>query len=147
RPPYFSVDIEPWAQWKLKVNVTGTSFLRVRAPIFRGTVSTVLTLAGTLKEPVALGQVRIDSGSFIAFPFASLDVKQGFISITSENPYRPDLFVTAAGRQFGYDVKIEVTGPVDERNIQFSSIPGLSSEEIVLMLTAGQAPRAAGFTA
>jgi translocation and assembly module TamB len=147
RPPYFSVEAEPWAQWRLKVNVTGDSFLRVQTPLFRGKVSTVLTLQGTLKDPLALGQVKIDPGSTVTFPFSSLDVKQGFISLTSEDPYRPSLFVTAQARRFGYDVKMEATGPVDHPVVQFSSIPGLSSEEIVLMLTAGQIPRGVGTSA
>lgn len=147
RPPYFSVDVEPWAQWRLKVNVTGDSFVRVQTPLFHGTVSTVMTLQGTLKDPLALGQVKIDPGSFVSFPFSSLDVKQGFISLTSEDPYRPTLFVTAESRRYGYDVKMEATGPVDQPVVKFSSVPGLSSEEIVLMLTAGQIPRGLGVTA
>ena len=42
---------------------------------------------------------------------------------------------------------MEATGPADHPVVQFSSIPGLSSEEIVLMLTAGQIPRGVGATA
>ena len=144
RPPYFSVEADPWAQWKLKVNVTGDGFLRVQTPLFHGKVSTVLSLEGTLKDPVVLGQVKIDPGSTVTFPFSSLEVKQGFISLTSEDLYRPQLFVTAGSRRFGYDVKMEAIGPVDQPVVQFSSIPGLSSEEIVLMLTAGQVPRGTG---
>ncbi|HXT10701.1 MAG TPA: translocation/assembly module TamB domain-containing protein [Candidatus Angelobacter sp.] len=147
RPPYFSIEAKPWADWRLKVNVVGDSFLRVRTPLFAGKVSTVLRLEGTLKEPLALGQVKIDPGSAVTFPFSSLDVKQGFVSLTSEDPYHPQLFVTAQGRRFGYDVKMEATGPVDAPVVQFSSVPGLSSEDIVLMLTAGQIPRGVGATA
>ena len=147
RPPYFSVEAEPWAQWRLKVAVTGDNFLRVQTPLFHGKVSAVLSVEGTLKDPIALGQVKIDPGSAVTFPFSSLDVKQGFVSLTSEDPYRPRLYVTAGGRRFGYDVKMEATGPVDAPVVQFSSIPGLSSEEIVLMLTAGQIPRGIGATA
>ena len=42
---------------------------------------------------------------------------------------------------------MEASGPVDQPVVQFSSVPGLSSEEIVLMLTAGQIPRGVGATA
>jgi translocation and assembly module TamB len=100
-----------------------------------------------LKDPLALGQVKIDSGSSVTFPFSSLDVKQGFVSLTSEDPYRPNLYVTAESRRFGYDIKMEATGPVDQPVVKFTSVPGLSSEEIVLMLTAGQIPRGLGVTA
>lgn len=64
----------------------GTGFLRVQTPVFQGKVSTVLNLVGTLKNPLALGQVQIDSGSTVVFPFGTLNVKQGFISLTSEDP-------------------------------------------------------------
>jgi translocation and assembly module TamB len=115
--------------------------------LFHGKISTVMTLEGTLKDPLALGQVKIDLGSSITFPFSSLDVKQGFITLTSEDPYEPHLFVTAQSRRFGYDIKMEASGPVDHPVMQFSSIPGLNSEEIVLMLTAGQVPRGVGVSA
>ncbi|HXS69853.1 MAG TPA: translocation/assembly module TamB domain-containing protein, partial [Candidatus Polarisedimenticolia bacterium] len=147
RPPYFSIEAEPWAHWKLKVNVQGDGFLRVQTPLFHAKVSTVMTLEGTLKDPLALGQVKIDPGSYVSFPFSSLDVKQGFVSLSSEDPYRPNLFISAEARRFGYDVKMEITGPADQPEVKFSSIPGLSSEEIVLMLTAGQIPRGLGVTA
>lgn len=146
RPPYFSVEAQPWAEWRLNLAVQGTGFLRVQTPIFQGKVSTVLNLVGTLKNPLALGQVQIDSGSTVVFPFGTLNVKQGFISLTSEDPYRPTLFVDAEARQYGYDVTMQITGPVDKPVIQFSSVPGLSSEEIVLMLTSGQIPAGLGAT-
>jgi translocation and assembly module TamB len=147
RPPYFSIEAEPWADWRLKLKVQGVNFLRVQTPLFQGKVSTALTLNGTLKNPVALGQAQIDTGSTVIFPFSTLDVRQGFVSLTSENPYRPTLFVEAQGKRFGYDVKMQATGPVDDPVIQFSSIPSLSSEQIVLMLTAGEVPASVGATA
>jgi len=146
RPPYFSIETEPWAGWHLKLKVEGVGFLRVQTPLFQGKVSTALNLVGTLKSPLALGQVQIDSGSTVIFPFSTLDVKQGFVSLTSENPYRPTLFVEAGGRRYGYDLKMQATGPVDDPIIQFSAIPSLTSEQIVLMLTAGEVPAGAGTT-
>lgn len=146
RPPYFSIETRPWANWHLRVKVQGVDFLRVQTPLFQGKVSTTLNLVGTLKDPLALGQAQIGSGSTVVFPFGTLDVRQGFVSLTSENPFRPTLFVEAGARRYGYDVKMQATGPVDDPVIQFSSIPSLSSEEIVLMLTAGELPAAVGTT-
>lgn len=146
RPPYFSLETKPWADWQLKVKVQGVDFLRVQTPLFQGKVSAALNVVGTLKDPLALGQAQIDSGSTVIFPFGTLNVRQGFVSLTSENPFRPTLFVDAGARRYGYDVKMQATGPADDPVIQFSSIPSLSSEEIVLMLTAGELPAAVGTT-
>jgi translocation and assembly module TamB len=67
-------------------------------------------------------------------------VQQGTIVITSENPYQPRLFVTAESKQFGFDIRMEVTGTAEAPVIQFSSTPPLGSEQILLLLTAGEIP-------
>jgi translocation and assembly module TamB len=140
RPPYFSIETEPFANWRLNVAVKGTNFLKVRSPLFRGEISADLKIDGTLKEPIALGETKVDSG-VVQFPFANLRVDQGFVALTSENPYRPQISLGASARTFGYEVKMELSGPVDQPNVVFSSNPGLRSEQILLMITAGELPR------
>jgi translocation and assembly module TamB len=139
RPPYFSVDEKPFADWTLNLRINGEKFLRVRTPLFRGEISAHFQLTGSMKEPVALGEARVASGR-VQFPFGTLTVDQGYATLTSENPYRPGLFVTASGRAYGYSLKIEVSGPADDPRVAFHSTPPLTSEQIVLMLTAGELP-------
>src|SRR5207245_9810201 len=50
RPPYFSLEPEPPADWRLAAPVTGERCLTVRSTIFNGEVSANLNLQGTLKE-------------------------------------------------------------------------------------------------
>lgn len=139
RPPYFSVETEPLSRWRLAVSVQGERAFKVRSPIFLGEISTHLRIEGTLQEPVALGDARIISGT-VLLPFANFRVQQGFISLTSENPYRPQLAINATSRAFGYEVKMDLSGPVDKPLVEFSSNPGLTSEQILLMVTAGELP-------
>ncbi|MDX1951865.1 MAG: translocation/assembly module TamB domain-containing protein [Verrucomicrobiota bacterium] len=140
RPPYFKIRNEPFANWNLDVQVKGQEFIRIRTPLFVGVASANLSLRGTMEEPLALGDVRINSGS-IQFPFANLAVQQSLVTLTAENPYRPDVFMVAGSRVYGYDIKMEVRGPADDPVVEFSSVPSLTSEQIVLMLTAGELPR------
>jgi translocation and assembly module TamB len=140
RPPYFSIDVDPLAAWGLAVNVKGEKGFRVRSTLFNGQISLNLKLTGTLEEPIALGEAKIDMGT-VRFPFGSLEVQQGFVTLTSQNPYEPQLLVAAASKQFGYDVRMDMTGPAEAPVIKFSSTPPLSSEQLVLMLTAGELPR------
>jgi translocation and assembly module TamB len=93
-----------------------------------------------LREPLAIGEAKIESGQ-LQFPFANLRVQQGFISTTSEDPFRPTLYATAGSRTFGYDVQMTLTGPADKPIIEFSSTPPLTSEQVLLMITAGELPR------
>jgi translocation and assembly module TamB len=140
RPPYFSIPTEPFAHWRVAVQVIGDKFLTVRTPLFNGRVSSNLRILGTLREPIALGDLKIDSGN-VKFPFASLQVLQGLITLSSGDPYHPQLTISAGSRKFGYDVRMELSGPADSPLIQFSSTPPLSSEQLVLMLTAGELPK------
>ncbi len=141
RPPYFSLEEPFLADWRLAVNVTGDRFLKVRSTLFNGQVSAHLKLQGTLKDPIALGDLKIDSG-LVRFPFGTLQVQQGFVTLSSQDPYHPQLTITAATKQFGYDLRLNVTGPADAPIIQFTSTPPLSSEQILLIVTAGELPRA-----
>jgi len=140
RPPYFSIQQPFLASWRLAVDVQGTRFLKVRSPLFNGEISASAKLHGTLQEPIAIGDIKIDSGA-VRFPFASIPVEQGVITLGSQDPYHPQLSVIGASRQFGYDIRMQVTGPIDAPNIQFNSTPPLSSEQILLMVTAGEMPQ------
>jgi translocation and assembly module TamB len=140
RPPYFSIEDEPFADWRLSVHVVGEKALRVRSTLFNGQITPNLRIQGTLKEPIALGDLKVDNG-LVRFPFADFQVQQGLVTLSSDNPYQPALLVSALSRRFGYDVKLDVTGFADAPIIQFSSTPPLSSEQLVLMVTAGELPR------
>jgi translocation and assembly module TamB len=140
RPPFFSIDNPTVAEWRLGVSVEGVRWLKLRTSLFNGEVSANLRLEGTLKDPIALGGLKVDSG-IVRFPFANLQVQQGLVSLTSQDPYRPQLLVRASSKQFGYDIRMEVSGTVDAPIIQFTSNPSLSSEQILLMISAGQLPQ------
>ncbi|HEY5915604.1 MAG TPA: translocation/assembly module TamB domain-containing protein [Verrucomicrobiae bacterium] len=139
RPPYFSIQEERLSDWRLRVDVKGAKFLKVRSPLFNGEISASLKLQGTPKDPIALGDLKIDSG-LVRFPFASIPVQQGVVSLSSQDPYHPQLSVSGASKQFGYDIRMEITGPANAPLIQFNSTPPLSSEQILLMVTAGELP-------
>jgi translocation and assembly module TamB len=140
RPPYFNIEDPFLSAWRLDMKVDGVRFVKLSTPIFSGQVSASLELKGTLKDPIALGDLKIDSG-LVRFPFASLQVQQGLVTLGSQDPYHPRLEVSAASKQYGYDIRMEVTGSADAPVIQFSSTPPLSSEQILLMVTAGQLPQ------
>jgi translocation and assembly module TamB len=144
RPPYFSIDNPTLANWRLAVNVDGVRWLKLRTSLFNGEASANFHLQGTLQDPIAVGVLKIESG-IVRFPFANLQVQQGLVTLASEDPYHPQLLIRAASKQFGYDIRTEVSGAADSPVIQFTSNPSLSSEQILLMITSGQLP-AGSFT-
>jgi translocation and assembly module TamB len=139
RPPYFSIEAAPFSEWRLDLNVRGDKFLKVNSPFFDGVLSASFHLGGTLRDPVALGDAKIVTGQ-ISFPFANLNVSQGDVILTSADPYLPQLLVAASGRAYTYDLRMQVSGPADHPLVEFSSTPGLSSDQILGMLTTGELP-------
>ncbi|ACB76768.1 translocation/assembly module TamB domain-containing protein [Opitutus terrae] len=138
RPPYFAIETPPLNAWRLSVRVEGERFLRLRTPVFNGTATARFQLGGTLGEPRATGEALIDEGA-IRLPFASFDVRQGQVRLTAEQ-LQPQIWVTAATRRYGYDLRMEITGPVTSPNLTFSSSPPLESEQVLLLVMAGQPP-------
>jgi translocation and assembly module TamB len=139
RPPYFSVTNLPFARWQLDVKVSGDRFLRVRSPAFIGAVSADGLVQGSLEKPVIQADVRIPSGR-ILFPFGKLDVERAYATLSEEEPRGPKIDLISAGHNYGYNVRLEVNGTMDTLNVLFTSTPPLSSEDILLMLTAGELP-------
>lgn len=140
RPPYFSVTNTSFADWELELAVRGDRFLRLRSPVFSGIASADFQLKGSLLAPVLTGDARVNSGRLI-FPFGTLVVDQGLASLSGNDLKGPDLQINASGRNYRYDLRLEVKGPADGANVIFSSTPPLASEQILLMLTAGEVPQ------
>lgn len=140
RPPYFSVDTAPLNTWGLNVSVVGSRFIRMRMPVFAGVASARFTLSGTLGEPRAIGDATVDEGQ-VLMPFASFDVTQGVVRLTEESPYEPTIFLRGSGRHWGYDLNLEVVGKASAPKITFSSNPALDSDDVLLMVMTGAAPR------
>lgn len=140
RPPFFSIEQEPIADWRLNVDLRGPGFLNVRGPIFQGEISANFTLSGTLEEPRAIGAATIDEGR-VRFPFATMTIDQGEIALRQENPFQPQLFIVGSGRTFGYELTLEVTGTAETPVIEFMGNPPVSTEQALLMVTTGEVPR------
>lgn len=140
RPPFFSVQTPPVNAWKLDLRLVGDRFLRVLSPLMRGELSSDLRLSGTLAEPRAVGAITVDGGS-VLFPFGTLTIEGGRVSLTQRDPFRPQLDIRASGLNYGYDIRLEVSGTADAPRVTFQSTPSLQSRQILLMLTAGEIPQ------
>ncbi|HEY0967726.1 MAG TPA: translocation/assembly module TamB domain-containing protein [Opitutaceae bacterium] len=139
RPPYFAVEAAPLSTWLLDVEVHGERFLRLRTPVFNGTASARFRLGGTLGEPRAVGEATINDGQ-VRLPFATFAVQQGTVRLTEADPYEPRLAVTGAARRFGYDLRMNLGGTVSAPDLSFTSSPPLDSEQVLLLVMAGEVP-------
>jgi len=138
-PPYFAVEAEPFRRWLLDVEVNGPHGVRLQTTVLTGRASPRFHLEGTLGEPRAVGEVTLDSGRLL-FPFASFNVQLAVVRLSREDPLHPQLTLSATARRYGYDLRFEGRGPVDQPILTLSSNPALAAEQVLLMVMAGQAP-------
>ena len=114
--------------------------MRIRTALFSGTASARFQLGGTLGDPRATGEASIDEGQVLFPSFVSFKVQIGAVRLTDADPYHPQLTLNATARRYGYDLRMEARGPVDRPVITFTSNPALGSEQVLLMVMAGQVP-------
>jgi len=114
--------------------------LLLASPVFSSLLSADFQLRGSLRAPILTGDARVNSGRLI-FPFGALNLDQGLASFSGNDPNGPHLQINASGRNYRYDLRLEVNGPADGASVVFSSTPPLTSEQILLMLTAGEIPQ------
>ncbi|MCD8482152.1 MAG: translocation/assembly module TamB [Verrucomicrobia bacterium] len=143
RPPFFSIDEQPFSEWRLNLHLRGRDFLRIQSPFLVGRVSADFRLAGTLGDPVLYGSAFMDSGS-ILFNFGTLQIQRAQARISLENPFMIELDTFAQGRSFGYDVTFQLDGTEMDPRVQFTSNPALGQREILQLLVAGVMPEQAG---
>jgi translocation and assembly module TamB len=139
QPPFFSVEVEPFRDWTLAVDLRGSHAVKIRMPVFTGEASARFRLSGTLGEPRAVGELTVDEGR-VLFPFATFDVQRGDIRLSEADPYHPQLNVDAQYRYHDYLVRLEARGPLESPRIELSSSPSLDSTQLLLMVTSGQSP-------
>lgn len=139
RRPYFAVEVEPFAAWRLDISVVGTEFMRLRATGFAGVASARFQLSGTLGEPLLLGDATIDRGQ-VKFPFATFNVDNGRVSLTRANPFEPQIDLLATTRRYEFDLRMEVTGNASSPEVKFESAPPLEHGQVLQMVLAGIVP-------
>jgi translocation and assembly module TamB len=63
------------------------------------------------------------------------------VTFSGDDAQGPTLQINASGRNYRYEISLEVKGPAETAAVTFSSTPPLTAEQILLMLTAGQMPQ------
>jgi len=95
-----------------------------------------LSLRGTVADPVAFGDIRIQSGQ-ATLRQSTYTISRG--DVTLSNPLRTEftLDIEAKTRIQRYDVTLRVTGPAEHPNISYRSDPPLSTPSILALLAFG----------
>jgi hypothetical protein len=117
--------------------------VRVLGNIARGELRADLRLTGDAAAPVLTGQVFVDPLE-IALPAATVKFESGAVRFSADRPNVAQLELVGETRLAGYDVQADLKGTYEEPELQLSSTPPLSADQLVLLLVSGRPPAESG---
>jgi len=131
----------PLATLALDVDVTSAEPVRLIGNLARGDVSLDLHLGGTGEVLLPGGTAFVDALR-VALPGGTMRFERGLVTLDAQDPTRPRLELVGESRLAGYDVTMELSGPIDEPRVELSSSPPLSRKDVLLLVMTGRVPPA-----
>jgi len=136
----FSITDPPLKNARFHVRVATENPFVIKNNLAQGTIRPELLLTGTGEVPVLVGNIYIDP-TRIALPAGILNVQSGYIRFLENAPDRPELVLTAESSLQGYEVTMQVEGPLEDPTVTLTSIPPLAEGELLLLVLAGLPPK------
>lgn len=134
--PTISITAAPISNWKFDLALKTDDPFFVRGNLARGQAEVDLRLRGTGLQPLLDGYVTVTDLT-ATLPFSRLEISDGNISFTPDQPLNPVLNLTGTSTVENYLVTLYISGRADNPNIVFSSEPPLPQEQIVALLATG----------
>ena len=134
----FSLRDEPLKSMTLDVAITANETIRLDNNVLRGALSAGLRLHGNGGVPKLEG--RVDFRDLrLTFPITRerLDITRGSLVFPHDDPFRPSINASGEARKLGHDLAVEVRGKIPDVEILIKSVPTLSREEAIVLLTTG----------
>ena len=125
---------------KLDVQVRTATSMGLRASMAQNLeLDANLHLRGTASQPGLLGRITITEGELVFFN-STYTVNTGTISFYNPVRIEPVLNLSLNTQAKGVDVVLNVTGPIDDMKLSYSSNPPLEFQEIAELLATGKTP-------
>lgn len=131
-----SIDIAPIRDWKFALKIHTKDPFLIHGNLANGAALVDLKLGGTGKAPTLDGSVRIEN--FVAsLPFSKLNVTNGFVYFSQDDPFIPHLNIQAQSNLQDYNINVFIYGTAQDPKTVMSSEPPLPQEDIVALLATG----------
>jgi translocation and assembly module TamB len=137
--PLFSIREPPFRDMTLALSVTSVEPIILRGNVARGGFRPDLRITGTGEVPKLEGTVYLEPTT-VSLPGTPVEFRGGTLTFDPRNPFVPSLSLVGTAEKFGHDITAVVTGPYDDPEVELTSTPPLTQEEIVLILLAGRPP-------
>ena len=131
-----SINTPPLRDWKFALKIHTKDPFRIHGNLANGSALVDLSIGGTGKAPTLEGTVRIEN--FVAsLPFSQLNITNGFVYFTKDNPFVPQLNIQASSTMQDYNINVYIYGTASDPKTVMSSEPPLRQEDIVSLLATG----------
>jgi hypothetical protein len=131
-----SIDTPPLRDWKFAIKIHTKDPFLIHGNLANGAAIVALNIGGTGKTPTLEGTVRIEN--FVAsLPFSQLNVTNGFVYFTKDDPFVPHLNIQATSTMQDYNINVYIYGTASDPKTVMSSEPPLRQEDIVSLLATG----------
>jgi hypothetical protein len=131
-----SIDTPPLRDWKFALKIHTKDPFIIQGNLANGTALVDLNLGGTGRAPTLDGTVRIENFA-ASLPFSKLNVTNGFVYFTKDDPFVPHLNIQATSSLQDYDINVFIYGTAQDPKTVMSSEPPLRQEDIVSPLATG----------
>jgi autotransporter translocation and assembly factor TamB len=129
-----AADTGPRLRLSVRVDLDDSLVVRSRTADLR--VGGVLSVEGTIAQPVIFGSIESRDGR-IVLRGHDWSVTSATVRFADPRRLDPYLDVLAASRIGEYDVTMQITGPVSKIEIRFSSTPHLSQSDLLSLVAFG----------
>ncbi len=131
-----SIDTPPLRDWKFALKIHTKDPFIIQGNLANGSALVDLNIGGTGKAPALDGSVRIEN--FVAsLPFSKLNVTNGTVYFTKDDPFVPHLNIQATSNLQDYNINVYIYGTAQDPKTVMSSEPPLRQEDIVSLLATG----------
>lgn len=135
-PTNISIDTPPLRDWKFALKIHTEDPFIIQGNLANGAALIDLDIGGTGKAPTLDGTVRIEN--FVAsLPFSKLNITNGFVYFTKDDPFVPHLNIQAVSNLQDYNINVFIYGTAQDPKTVMSSEPPLPQEDIVALLATG----------
>lgn len=133
-----------WLRFDVELALSGD--IRIDNDVLRGAVRGDLTLTGTLGSMGLLGTLSMLPGALVTFRGHDFLLTHAVVDLTERRRIRAQLDVHGEAQVRDYQIFMHYFGPFDDPQLQLSSVPVLTQEDIVTLLSVGFTSRDSAVT-
>jgi len=128
-----------WLRFDVALALGGD--IRIENDLVRGGLRGELTLTGTLGSPGLVGSVTMTPGSVATFRGHDFTLTHAVADLTERRRIRAQLDVHGETQVRDYQILVHTFGAFEDPQLQLTSIPALTQEDIITLLSVGVTAR------